>query len=162
VPCYHAPVRVRGEACAKTLLTQMRKPSVPPLSSRPCWCSTRSVQCLNKLNQCIDTRYSHWHVLVVVQWEGLATVEQHGGYAQCHHHAPLSALLSAVHPVTLYTHTQPSTAQWRAPLQAASSVRLSQPPRPCHCLSPQRCNVYDAPYTQRYWCSSDAVHTRGT
>ena len=42
-----------------------------------------------------------WHVLVVVGWEGLATVEQHG-YAQCHHHAPLSALLlSAVHPVTL-------------------------------------------------------------
>ena len=41
---------------------------------------------------------------------------------QCHHHAPLSALLlSAVHPVTLYTLTQPSTA----PLQAASSVRLT-------------------------------------
>jgi hypothetical protein len=32
-------------------------------------------------------------------------------WGQCHHHAPLSALLlSAVHPVTLYTHTQPSTA----------------------------------------------------
>jgi hypothetical protein len=42
-----------------------------------------------------------WHVLVVVGLEGLATVEQHG-YAQCHHHAPLSALLlSAVHPATL-------------------------------------------------------------
>jgi hypothetical protein len=36
---------------------------------------------------------------------------------QGHHHAPLSTLLSAVYPVTLYTHTQPSTT----PLQAASS-----------------------------------------
>jgi hypothetical protein len=36
-------------------------------------------------------------------------VEQRG-YAQCHH-GPLSALmLSAVHPVTLYTLTQPSNA----------------------------------------------------
>ena len=63
-----------------------------------------------------------WHVLVVVGWEGLATVEQHG-YAQCHHHAPLSTLLlSAVHPVTLYTHTQPSTV----PPQAGSCVTPSQ------------------------------------
>jgi hypothetical protein len=39
------------------------------------------------------------------------------------HHAPLSALLlSAVHPVTLYKHTQPSTS----PLQAESCVIPSQ------------------------------------
>jgi hypothetical protein len=51
-----------------------------------------------------------WHVLVVVRWEGLATVEQHGCAQGGQHHAPLSALLlSAVHPVALYTHT-PSQA----------------------------------------------------
>jgi hypothetical protein len=38
-------------------------------------------------------RASAVYVPGVVVWEGLATVEQHG-YAQCHHHAPLSALLS--------------------------------------------------------------------
>jgi hypothetical protein len=60
--------------------------------------------------------------LVVVGWKGLATVEQHG-YAQRQHHAPLSALLlSAVHPVTLYTHNQPSTF----PPQAESCVTPSQ------------------------------------
>jgi hypothetical protein len=63
-----------------------------------------------------------WRVLVVVGWEGLATVEQHG-YALCHHHVLLSALLLlAVHPVTLYTHTQPSTV----PPQAESCVTPSQ------------------------------------
>jgi hypothetical protein len=46
-------------------------------------------------------------------WEGSRRLN---GYAQCHHHAPLSTLLlSAVHPVTLYTPTQPSTV----PLQGA-------------------------------------------
>ena len=48
-------------------------------------------------------------VLVVVGWEGLATVEQHG-MRSATHHAPLSALLlSAVHLVALYTHTQSSS-----------------------------------------------------
>ena len=98
-----------------------------------------------------------WHVLVVVGWEGLATVEQHE-YAQCHHHAPLSALLlSAVHPVTLYTPTQPSIV----PLQAGRCVLLSHRLHPLTARRPQRCNVNDAPYIRRCWCSSDAQHTRG-
>jgi hypothetical protein len=59
-----------------------------------------------------------WHVLVVVGWEGLATVEQHG-YAQCHHHAPLSILLLSA--VTLYTLTQPSTVPLQ-PLTPASTL----------------------------------------
>jgi hypothetical protein len=42
-----------------------------------------------------------------------------------------------------------------------SSFSSFTPPRPCHCLSPQRCNVNDALYIRRCWCSSDAVHTRG-
>jgi hypothetical protein len=85
-------------------------------------------------------------------WEGLATVEQHG-YAQCHHHAPLSALLlSAVRPVTLYTPTQPSTV----PLQAGRCVLLSHRLHPLTARRPQRCNVNGAPYIRRCWCSSDA------
>jgi hypothetical protein len=46
-------------------------------------------------------------------------------YAQCHHHASLSTLLlSAVHPVTLYTPTQPSTV----PLQALCGAVCSLTP----------------------------------
>jgi hypothetical protein len=48
------------------------------------------------------------------------------------HHAPLSILLlSAVHPVTLYTPTQPSTV----PLQAGLCA-LSHPPPPFDCTPP--------------------------
>jgi hypothetical protein len=46
-------------------------------------------------------------VLVVVGWEGLATVEQHG-YAQCHHHAPLSAALRRSPPLALTPCTRGS------------------------------------------------------
>jgi hypothetical protein len=74
-----------------------------------------------------------WHVLVVVGWEGLATVEQHG-YAQCHHHALLSTLLlSAVHPVTLYTPTQPSTAPLQADLSETQNPNSAFTLRE-HCL----------------------------
>jgi hypothetical protein len=76
------------------------------------------------------TAFAVWHVLVVVGWEGLATVEQHG-YAQCHHHAPLAALLlSAVHPVALYTHTPsqaPSHCKQRA-VCTLSACRLGSQP----------------------------------
>jgi hypothetical protein len=93
-----------------------------------------------------------------------ATVEQHG-YAQCHHHAPLSALLlSAVHLVTLYKHTQPSTSPLKVEelcdtvsARAGDQTTFTLPLQP-----PQCCNVYDAPYIRRCWCSSDAEHTRGT
>jgi hypothetical protein len=41
---------------------------------------------------------------------------------QCHHHAPLSTLLlSAVHPVTLYTHS----AKHRATASSEQCKRLS-------------------------------------
>jgi hypothetical protein len=43
---------------------------------------------------------------------------------QCHHHAPLSTLLlSAVHPVTLYTHS----AKHRATANASHPSTLSLP-----------------------------------
>ena len=111
-----------------------------------------------------------WHVLVVVGWEGLATVEQHG-YAQCHHHALLSTLLlSAVHPVTLYTHTQPSTvppqqgavcsgitprpasysvsprAVFHPPHHAACSAASRSPPAACHEPPHRRRTVHPHPH----------------
>jgi hypothetical protein len=60
---------------------------------------------------------------------------------QCHHHTPLSALLlSAVHPVTLYTHThnQASCYRWLCALASLATT----PPLPSPC-----CHVNDALHT---------------
>jgi hypothetical protein len=76
---------------------------------------------------------------------------------QRHHHAPLSTLLlSAVHPVTLYT--QPAKHHATASSEQCTSHSTST----CLCLSPQRCHVNDARYIRRCWYNSDAVHTCGT
>jgi hypothetical protein len=94
-----------------------------------------------------------WVCLAAGAWRGSRRLN---GCAQCHHHAPLSALLlSAVHPVTLCTPTQPSTV----PLQAGRCVLLSHRSSPFPARRPQRCNVNDA---RRCWRSSDAEHSRGT
>ena len=65
-------------------------------------------------------------MLAVVGWEGLASS------TESHHQAPLSALLlSAVHPVTLYTRTQPSAApsyrKQRALFEIQSAGGMTQP-----------------------------------
>ena len=86
-----------------------------------------------------------WHYRSFTQDGGYRA----GGCTRCHH-APLSTLLlSTVHPVTLYTPTQPSTV----PLQAGRCVLLSHRLHPLTARRPQRCNVNDA---RRCWCSSDA------
>jgi hypothetical protein len=88
-----------------------------------------------------------WHVLVAVGWEELATVEQHG-YAQCHHHAPLSTqLLSAVHPVVLYTHAAQHclTASRRAvcALSAVATNHLDLAASPLSAATCSTCSTYD-------------------
>jgi hypothetical protein len=84
-------------------------------------------------------------------WEGRPPAR-----VRCHHHAPLSTLLlSAVHPVTLYTPSQaPSHCKQEGCV--CSACRVAQP-----FARPQRCNVSDASSIRRCWCSSDAEHTRG-
>jgi hypothetical protein len=77
---------------------------------------------------------------------------------------------AALHPAavscapcdTVHTHPAKHHATARSE-QCAPLTRshlLVRVPRPWHCLSPQRCNVNDARYIRRCWCSSDAVNTR--
>jgi hypothetical protein len=96
----------------------------------------------------IDVR---WHACAAALWFSSAPRNEMRATQ-----VPLSALLlSAVHPVVLYTLTQPSTV----PLQAESCVtsRVESGTTPS---STARCHVYDALYIRRCWCDSDAVHTQ--